>query len=188
MLNYYLVLFISGLMWIKDDRHGIMIRSKVHNVTKHHFLIAHTMVMCIIGAISALTLMTIVVPTFDIPFNTVMFNVAFLLIIQTTAAVILGFFIGITSQLEFEFILKVCFVVFPALFLSENFWPINNDNILAQTLSCMYPLKQTTVAFRALIFEKFDITEYKVYMGYMSNIAYSAVLLTISFVWLKIKK
>lgn len=181
-------MFICGLMWIKDSVHGIVERSRVHNITKTHILTAHFAVMSLIGATSALLLMLTVVPIFDIPYDSTMINVALLLIIQTTSSISLGFFLALTSHAEFDYIMKVCIVFFPTPFVSEIYWPLDNRNYLTHAVSSLYPLKATTVALRALFYEKLHFTDHLVHIGFVYNIFYLILMLTFCFAWIKIKK
>lgn len=188
MLNYYLPLFIVGMIWMKDTSSGIIDRCKVHNVFKEHFFIAHLLTMVVFSILSAILVMFAIIPTFHLQYDTVTLNIFLLIWLQTIGSVVIGLLIGLTSNYSFDFLMKINFIVFPAIFFSEIFWPANNDNLLTQTLSSLYPLKKTTVAFRALIFEKLRFTDYLIYVAFEYSIVHTFILLLLCFICIQIRK
>ena len=187
MLSFYLVMVMSGTMWVKDLTNGTFDRSKVHKVSKYQFFIAHLLVMCMLGIFSTLTMLLVIIPTFHIPFNSVLVNVTLLLLLQSTYAITIGFLIGVTCTTDFEFILKVDFIVMPPLMFSENIWSSNSNSFLSKTCSTLNLFRKPTTSFRSLIFSHLSLTDFKVYDGFLHCITFSLLSILLSFIYIRIK-
>lgn len=189
MLNFLQTILMSGLVWLKDHDHGIMLRSGVHRVTKNHFLVAHSVALSILSAAATVLLMVAVVPTFRVPLDCTLLYTTLVLALQAVSSMFIGLFIAVTSSNTFDFIIKSQFCIMPVFYCGENTYPLaGGGNLFTDAITTVYPLKAATVAFRALIFEHFDITDYKVFAGVLHMLLVSIAAFAFSMISFKIRK
>ncbi|XP_028899300.1 ABC transporter G family member 23 isoform X2 [Zeugodacus cucurbitae] len=185
---FFLAVALTSSALIIERTEGLLDRSWVAGVTPSEILFSHVITQFVVMCGQTTLVLIFMLVVFGVTNNGALGWVVVITLLQGLCGMCFGFLISSVCELERNAIQLALGSFYPTLLLSGVIWPIEGMPIVLRYISLCLPLTLATTSLRSILTRGWEITEFAVYSGFLSTLAWIFGFLILTLIVLQAKR
>ena len=185
ILFYFRVTMISSHLILEEQKDGMIERSFVAGITALDFLVSHVLTQVCVVLSQLLFMIMILVIVLSEPFTITLILMIALLVSQGLCALAFGSMVAILCEDLLYATMMNMSTFFIGLMIGGVFWPIENIPQVLQFLGQFLPNTLPIQSMRYILYRKWSLDYYEVYMGFVVTYVWFAFFLITALIFLR---
>ncbi|CAG2114281.1 unnamed protein product, partial [Medioppia subpectinata] len=173
-------LILSAFIMISDKSSNIMNRVFAAGVTEYEYMGAHIFINVIINLVQVICAMIVVFVAFTVQQSGSYWEIFLFLFMENMAGTFIGLLLAVIFGDPFSVIVCVMGLIFPLLFISGIFWPLEAIPHMYRFINYINPVTYPIQSIRNIMARGWTYQHPDVYYGYLINITIIVVSFLLS--------
>ncbi|XP_022100024.1 ABC transporter G family member 20-like isoform X2 [Acanthaster planci] len=185
---FFLAMGVTALSLVTERKEGLLDRSWVAGVSSTEVMLAHILVTGLLTIIQIILVLVFILAVFKIPNEGSLALITLLCILQGFCGQAFGLFSSSVCSTEITVMQFTQGFFYPIILMSGIIWPIQSMPDVLYYISLCLPQTYANEGLRNILSKGWGMEHFEVWLGYVITLAWSLVFLTLSAVFLRIRK